>query len=124
LAEAYLTAASQASPDELPDVARALVGMVTRRRQRKLLPRIMAAVEQLWHQRHGTLPVRVTTARPVDRAALTAAVGPGVAVTTNVDPTLIGGAVVERGDNRFDGSIRTHLRRLRQQLVSNPSERL
>ncbi|MBI4426593.1 MAG: F0F1 ATP synthase subunit delta [Candidatus Kerfeldbacteria bacterium] len=123
LAEAYLAATNQASLDELPNVARALVTTVTRRRQGKLLPRIMAAVEHLWHQRHGTLPVRVTTARAIEQTALTTAVGRDALVAMNVDSALIGGAIIERGNDRIDGSVRTHLRRLQQRLVGNQAER-
>lgn len=121
LAAAYLEAAAAVPPAEQPKVAHALIAYVTRRRLRKLLPRVAAAVARLLDERRGTMPVRITTARPVEPAALSKAVGVDVAVTVTVDPQVLGGAIVERGDTRFDGSVRGRLRQLHQHLRQSVS---
>jgi F-type H+-transporting ATPase subunit delta len=40
-----------------------------------------------------------------------------VSVTTQVDPSIVGGIVVRVGDRIIDGSVRTRLRQLRRELV-------
>lgn len=44
--------------------------------------------------------------------------GRKVSVTTEIDPTLIGGLVIRAGDLVIDGSIRTRLQKLREQLIA------
>lgn len=121
LAAAYLEAAAAVPPAEQPRIARALMAYVTRRRLRKLFPRVVAAAAMLLDERRGTMPVRITTACPVEPVALSKAVGADVAVTATVDPHVLGGAIVERGDARFDGSVRGRLRQLHQHLRQSVS---
>ncbi len=42
--------------------------------------------------------------------------GKNIIMTTKVDKSLIGGVVVDYGDRRFDGSVKTRLESLRQNL--------
>lgn len=116
LAAAYLDAARAVQPAERPKVARALITYVKRRRLSRMLPRLLSEASRLHDERRGKLPIRITTARPLDSATIRQAVGSEVEVTTAVDPDLIGGAVIERGDTRYDGSVRGRLRQLRQHL--------
>jgi F-type H+-transporting ATPase subunit delta len=44
--------------------------------------------------------------------------GGRVELDVEVDPTLLGGLVVRIGDRLIDGSVRSRLERLRNQLVS------
>lgn len=44
--------------------------------------------------------------------------GGSVELATAVDPTVLGGLVVRVGDRLIDGSVRSRLERLRNQLVS------
>jgi F-type H+-transporting ATPase subunit delta len=66
----------------------------------------------------------VTTAAPLsaERAAqieqrLAQATGQRVDVTTNVDPTIIGGIIARIGSTVYDGSVATQLSKIRQRLT-------
>lgn len=68
--------------------------------------------------------VHVKTAAPLDesntnllRTKLIGALGGDVALTTSVDPALIGGAVMRIGDTVYDGSVVNRLARLRQHAL-------
>jgi len=108
---AYIEAAEAAGERGLPALARRFVELLARRRQRRLLPKIVAAIRPLWNERHGVTPVRLTTAAPFDAASLTKAFPDGD-ISTAVDPSIIGGAIVDVGDVRVDGSVRSSLNRL------------
>jgi F-type H+-transporting ATPase subunit delta len=49
--------------------------------------------------------------------SLSAATGKKVQLETQVDPSLIGGVVARIGSTVYDGSIRTQLQKVRQQLI-------
>jgi F-type H+-transporting ATPase subunit delta len=49
--------------------------------------------------------------------SLSDATGKQVQFDLQVDPSLIGGVVAQIGSTVFDGSIRTQLQKIRQQLV-------
>ena len=75
----------------------------------------------------ATVPVEVTTAMPLDeelRASIirkmTSELGKPVYLMEHVDPAIIGGLVLEVGDELRDASIRTQLENMRQTLT-NPS---
>jgi F-type H+-transporting ATPase subunit delta len=51
--------------------------------------------------------------------SLSTATGKQVQLETAVDPALVGGVVARIGSTVYDGSIRTQLQRIRQQLVEN-----
>ena len=52
-------------------------------------------------------------------ASLRTMTGKNVQVETAVDPSIIGGIITRIGSTVYDGSIRTQLTRMRQQLVEN-----
>jgi F-type H+-transporting ATPase subunit delta len=76
-------------------------------------------LDQLRHR----IPVRLTTATPIDSAMvrqiveqLRAAIGGEPVLEQHVDPSLIGGAVLRVGDMVHDGSIANQLKILREQI--------
>lgn len=116
-AAAFLDVAERAPEAELPTVAKRLVAALTRRRQRKLLPKILRAVEQQWNERHGIVPVRLRTARPIDQSLLAELFGSATPVSTKIEEYLLGGVVLERGDQLIDASVQSKLRRLHTALT-------
>lgn len=90
-----------------------------------LLPEISGLFDQLRAEAERVVKAKVTSAEPLDAAALadiTASLRKRfdrqVEVTTAVDATLIGGAVIDTGDVVIDGSIRTKLARLGAALAN------
>jgi len=73
----------------------------------------------------GRVRAVLTSARPLwplvekrIKSALEAKTGKIVLVEKREDPTLLGGVVAQIGDLVFDGSLRTQLANVRQQLLS------
>ena len=88
------------------------------------LETIAKEFEQLMAREERRLTVELTTARELSDAETKAilkqiedAAGRKVDATTNVDPDLVGGIVLQAGSLRVDASVRGRLERLRQELV-------
>ncbi len=102
-----------------------LVLLLLRRGRIELLPRVADEFERLDHARRGITSAIATSAAPLEPAevrALTARLealsGGTVELERRVDPSLLGGVVVQLGDRLVDGSVRGRLERLRQRLAS------
>ncbi len=87
------------------------------------LPQIVASFSALADELSGVVRPVVTTAQPLEdgqvadiKAALEKNTGKKVALTVNVDPTLIGGIVTKIGNTVFDGSVKTQLTRIEDTL--------
>ena len=78
----------------------------------------------LWDHRQNRRPVTIKTAVELDegqRAELAEKVAAMIGATPilrySVDPSLLGGLVVQDGDDLYDASIKTKLERMRRKLV-------
>lgn len=85
---------------------------------------IAREVNAMIEARSGKMSAEVTSARPLDAAqlsqitvALEKLSGKQVAVTKREDPSLLGGVIAKLGDTIYDGSLRTQLRTLRDELI-------
>lgn len=101
-----------------------LLVLLAERDRLALLPDLRAAYRERLLERREIVRAEVTTAGPLprDRAQaierrLAAITGKGVSMVARVDPQIIGGVVARVGSTVYDGSIATHLRRLRERLV-------
>lgn len=90
-----------------------------------LLPAIVAEAARLRDQVEGLARGVVRSARPLPAAVLTQLaerlahrLGRRVALTTVVDPALMGGVAVQVGHVIFDGSVRRKLEALRERLAT------
>ncbi|MBX3159268.1 MAG: ATP synthase F1 subunit delta [Deltaproteobacteria bacterium] len=88
------------------------------------LPAIAREVDAMIEARAGRVTAEITSARPLDAAQLTqitAALeklsGKKIVVEKKEDPELLGGVVAKLGDVVYDGSLRTQLRALRDELT-------
>jgi F-type H+-transporting ATPase subunit delta len=89
-----------------------------------LLPSIARSYQEMVDAQLGRVRAKVASAKPLDPAALASVqralerrTGKKVLVTTEVDPTLIGGIVARVGDLLLDGSLRTKLESLRAKVL-------
>jgi F-type H+-transporting ATPase subunit delta len=85
---------------------------------------ISREVNAMIEARSGRVSAEVTSARPLDATQLSQIInaleklsGKKVAVTRREDPALLGGVVAKVGDTVYDGSLRTQLRTLRDELT-------
>ncbi|HEX2567933.1 MAG TPA: ATP synthase F1 subunit delta [Polyangia bacterium] len=89
------------------------------------LPDIAREYRGLLDESLGRVRVQVTSATPLDGAvesrlqqALAHQTGKTVILEKSVDPALVGGIVSQIGDVVYDGSVRTQLDNLKQQLLA------
>ena len=89
------------------------------------LPDIARAHRGLVDEHAGRLRATITSARPLDPAleqrlknALEKQSGKTVLLEKREDPSIIGGLVTQLGDLVFDGSVKTQLAQLREELLA------
>ena len=102
-----------------------LIGLMLRRGRIQELPKLAAEFRRLDNERQGITQATATSASALTKdevRALTQRLeqdtGGRVELAVQVDPSLLGGLVVRLGDRLIDGSVRSRLERLRNQLVS------
>ena len=100
------------------------VALLVENRRATLLPDIAALFEELKRESERVMRVTVRSAVPFAdgqadaiKVALKKRFGRDIELEQRVDPTVIGGAVIDAGDMVIDGSIRGRLERLEQALV-------
>jgi F-type H+-transporting ATPase subunit delta len=88
------------------------------------LPAISRELDAMLEAKGGVVSATITSAKPLDpsqisqiTAALEKLSGKQVQVTRKEDPALLGGVVAKVGDVVYDGSLRTQLRTLREELI-------
>jgi len=88
------------------------------------LPAISRELDAMLEAKSGRVSADVTSARPLDAgqlsqitAALEKLSGKKVTVFKREDPELLGGVVAKIGDTVYDGSLRSQLRTLRDELA-------
>jgi F-type H+-transporting ATPase subunit delta len=93
-----------------------------------LLSSVAGRARAAWDKKQGRRPVTVRSAVPLDDAQRTALegrlsklIGATPVLTLEVDPSLIAGLVVQVGDDVYDASVRTRLRRMRDRLIERKS---
>lgn len=105
-------------------LARQLTKLLVMKRRISILPELADAFQLLVDAHRGLEHVNLVTAVPLEpedevalKARLEAYTGKQVALTTEVDPTIIGGVVIRIGDKLIDGSTQGRLQALRRQLA-------
>jgi F-type H+-transporting ATPase subunit delta len=89
-----------------------------------LLPDLVASYRDRLMNHQNVARAEVTTAVPLEpervqeiQRSLARATGRTVTLTTAVDPAIIGGVVARIGSTVFDGSVTTHLKKMKQRLA-------
>ena len=108
---------------ELSRETRAFAMLLVDENRTAQLEAVRDALQRLVDEAAGRQTAEITSARPLDEAeleqlrrALARRVNAEVTVETHVDPGLIGGIVTRVGDLLLDGSVRTQLDSLRDNL--------
>jgi len=112
--------------EDIDDRCRRFVNVLADNQRLELLPEIATQFEALKADAEKTLDVEITaavelTAQQVDAytQALRQRFDQDVNVSLDVDPGLVGGAVIRAGDTVIDGSVRGRLTRLVESLQRN-----
>jgi F-type H+-transporting ATPase subunit delta len=108
-----------------PPAAKLLV-MLAERGRIELVPTMLEVYRERQLAYHNIVRGAVTSAAPLApeklkalEQSLSSASGKQVQLDAAVDPTIIGGIVARIGSTVYDGSIRTQLQRMKQQLVES-----
>jgi len=115
--------ARKLAPELRPETQNLLRLLIEHRRTSEM-PAIRHEFERMADDAAGIVNVALTTAIELGDAdkrhyegALAERLGKKVRMEYRLDPELVAGATVQIGDRLIDGSVRTQLDRLRQQLV-------
>ena len=102
-----------------------LLGLLADRGRIELVPEIAQVYAERLLEHQNVVQADVTTAVPLPaearsrlEAGLRAATGKQITMKVSVDPALLGGVVARVGSTVYDGSIRTQLKKMRDQLVA------
>lgn len=103
---------------------RKALGLLAEKRKLNLLPDLAAAFRERLLAHQNVVRAEVTSAAPLTpekttalEASLSRATGKTVELSVAVDPDLLGGIVARIGSTVYDGSVRTQLVKMRQQLI-------
>lgn len=109
-------------------VTMAFLEIVTRKGREPILLDLTSAFEEQYQKLKEVTGVKITTADPLSDSALaeikknllgSSATEKAVEVETAVDPSLIGGFVLELGDKLYDASVLHQLEQVRKKFADN-----
>ncbi len=110
--------------DDLNDRGRRFLTVLAENKRLDLLPEITEQFELRRAEEEKTLDVEVISAYPLQdyqadklKSALERKYGRGVNLSSSVDSSLVGGAVIRAGDNVIDGSVHGRLTKLKETLL-------
>ena len=125
--EAKLKVLNAAFGEAPHPLIKAFLQTVLEHKRERYLPGILDAFAALVDEAEGRVNAQLGTAKPLPVAtrkllenALSQRLGRKVALEPYTDRALLGGAVLRMGDTVFDGSLRSSLTRLGQQLRRGP----
>lgn len=100
------------------------VKLLIRKRREDLVSECIAEFRHLLADAQNRIAARATTAVPLTELQMQQMVlslqkmtGKIVTLTTDLDPAVLGGAIIRMGDTVIDGSVRGRLERLERQLM-------
>jgi len=116
--------------DRVADLTMEFLGVVVRRGRTRLLRQIVQRYGQLWDQHHGLTDVGITLSEPTDDAEagrlaqdVAAAVGGPVRLKVDVDPSILGGAILRYNGSRVDNTLRGRLDRAVKETLNRAKSR-
>jgi F-type H+-transporting ATPase subunit delta len=115
---------SLAERAEVQPLTTNFLNLILEKRRLLYLGEMALAYEELTDERLNRAKAIVTSAAPLQepmleglRARLRMATGTEVYLEARVDPAILGGLVAQVGSTVYDGSLKTQLRRMREQLL-------
>jgi F-type H+-transporting ATPase subunit delta len=117
--------------DRVSSVVLRFLRVLNRHGRLGLLSTLPGEARRIWDRRHKRVPVLVRTAVPLDQGQEQAvrervsgmiAATPIMHITT--DPSLIGGLIVQVGDQVYDASVRNRLEKLRERLIEGKTHEI
>jgi len=117
--------------DRVSSVVLRFLRVLNRHGRLGLLSPLAGEARQIWDRRHKRVPVFVRTAVPLDpgqeqalRDQVTRMIAATPIMQITTDPSLIGGLIVQVGDQVCDASVRNRLEQLRQRLIEGKTHEI
>jgi ATP synthase F1 delta subunit len=108
----------------IDETVRNFLGLLIEKHRMPVLFRIRQRYEAMWLEENKVLPVQITSAIALDEATIGSIgerigqrTGRRIALTSAVDPDILGGLVLRVGNSVADASIRNRLDILRRQVA-------
>jgi F-type H+-transporting ATPase subunit delta len=105
--------------------------VLNRHERLELFDRVVREARSIWDLRNKRIPVTVRSAIPLGETQLSALRGRLAHLTgstpilqVSIDPDLIGGLVVQFGDQRYDLSVKSSLATLRRRLIEGKTHEI
>lgn len=80
---------------------------------------------EMYNEHYKIAEITVTTSAPLNEDTkqriikkMTEVTGKTVSIKEKIDPTIIGGIIIDHGSTRYDGSVKTRINALRNELGS------
>ncbi len=111
------------------EITRAFFRIVVDKHREEALPEIADAYLEQYREGKGISVVTLTSATPLepkavqdikDKLLAQGMTGETIELTQTIDPALLGGFVLQVGDQLYDASARTQLNTLRKEFTGNP----
>jgi F-type H+-transporting ATPase subunit delta len=106
-----------------------LLDLLIERDRVVLLPLIASSFHELWNARRGVLSAEAVTAVPLEAGqvkaleeAFSKLAQKPIELKASVDDALLGGVLVKMGGRSYDGTVRSHLKALRQTLAGGSTD--
>ncbi len=113
---------------KVDELTSAFFDIVIKKGREALLPDIAKSFTEQYNTLNGITTARITTAEKVSDAVLQdikknidsmGVKSKNILVTEVVDPTIIGGYILQVGDKLLDASVKASLAKMKQEIVDN-----
>lgn len=114
--------------DKVDELTSSFFDIVIRKGREELLPEIAQAYVGQYNQMHNITSAEVITATEISEDLMSQIKGKinglgvnadNVLLNKKIDPTIIGGFILQVGDKLIDASVKSNLTKLRKELVDN-----
>jgi F-type H+-transporting ATPase subunit delta len=119
-------ASAAAEAAQLSPLTRRLLELLAAHDRLSLVPALAEAFGAAWNEAQGIVTAEAVSAVPLEpdeRVALSGALGAALGATVDlrsrVDPTVLGGVLVNAGGCTYDGTVRGRLHALRERLAAS-----
>ncbi len=111
---------------KISGITSAFIRLVTQKGRESVLAQIAGEFEKQYNTLKGISRVKLTSAAPLDASLLNlirekveTSAGRKIELETQVNPELIGGFVLETGNDLFDASVLRDLKDIKKQFLQN-----
>ncbi|MCB0786761.1 MAG: ATP synthase F1 subunit delta [Flavobacteriales bacterium] len=119
---------SQTFGSKVDKVSASFLDVVVRKGRAAMVPQVAKAFEELYLAHEHILICKVTSAVPLTAeerekaSAIAQARFPGntIRIQESVDPSIIGGGIIQVGDLQWDSSVKNKLHVIKRTLAENP----